>query len=145
MFPFPLKHTEKLEEFITVEEGWKIPRIQVDYTSETRDIAWNRQVISALHRDFIIHGMKKLHQSSAGQPIYHAVTNHTPLWFEKEMRSCFEAAKSGPNQHFIGKLKTNPAMDKYMINTHSGKHYTPEYNRHYAETLFSVTEKILDN
>lgn len=144
---FSMQPTKKTKGYIKLSETWKILKEKIDPSS------WNYNILRTKHipkfqKKIIAMGIDRIDKAVSTRqfPIIHALVNTAPKWYDDELKICFTMANAdAENTYYIGELKTDPAKNKNMINQHSGKHFTVEYNKEYAEILFGMIKNIINN
>lgn len=94
--------------------------------------------------DMMKMGVAMLHRAllDSAAPVYHIALGNTPQWFGVAMGAVVgQAPRYGVRVEYLGRL---PAMGNYEgdpINAHSGRHFTPRFNRYWAESFAAALKR----
>jgi len=93
-----------------------------------------REGVSMLHRALV----------DSAAPVYHSALGNAPEWFGVAMGAIIgQAPRYGVRVEYLGRLPTVSNYEGDPINAHSGRHFTPRFNRYWAES-FAVALKRRD-
>jgi hypothetical protein len=101
------------------------------------DRLMERRSSTNLQKDLISAAINSLHRFLENRDtiIFHLIIPNAPDWFVSEMQELIETSSYHGKDEVIVLGRFPAATDDFegeMINTHSGKHYTPEFNRYWA-------------
>jgi hypothetical protein len=105
-----------------------------DYSKEA---TWRRATLTPIQRALTREGVRsiQLQASAHGVPVLHVIIPSAHDWFTAEMTTLLEDATTGTGAVFVGRFPDISEWGGPYLNDHSGGHYTPEFNRWWADHL----------
>jgi hypothetical protein len=98
-----------------------------------------RKSLSKLQREVYYMANKAIHQTAAamGCPVFHGYVYTTEDWYIHDVDSLIDAA-TNTRGSILGRIPVKDSFDGTILNDHSGRHFTPELNRFWAEQLLEL-------
>ncbi|MFQ5511142.1 MAG: hypothetical protein ACE5EO_04770 [Candidatus Krumholzibacteriia bacterium] len=110
-----------------------------DY-SKTR--TFKRRTLTRTQRDLMREGVTSFHRLLAGRglKLFHIILPTAADWYAGEVMGLLEQTEpsAGNDVEVLGKYPDISRYPKPYMNAHSGRHYTPEFNRYWAKALMDV-------
>ncbi len=95
-----------------------------------------RKSLTKLQREVYCLANKAIHQTAASMGCFalHGYVYTTEDWYIYEVDSLISEATTS-RRYILGQIPAKNSFEGTVLNNHSGKHYTPELNRFWAEQL----------
>ncbi|MBP9853323.1 MAG: hypothetical protein KBD53_00470 [Candidatus Omnitrophica bacterium] len=96
-----------------------------------------------IQRELYLEGVRMIHQQLADRhiPIIHTFVYGTDKTFISEVSSVVHEAENMGNKSIVlNALPVEDSYDQLIYNKHSGAHYTPGFNKFWAETMMKTIQ-----
>lgn len=137
LFRFPLRPTGKTSGPVPVDGVRTVAYEDLDLAVEADPLGALRYgAFTPLQAELLAVAVERMHCAAAGLPFHHAVVSHAPDWFVEGVgRGVATADACAGRVVFHGRVPLDRDLTETMMNAHSGRHFSPELNRLYAEIL----------
>ena len=101
-----------------------------------------RKYLTAPQRDIFRAAIQSLYAISETrvEQLFHIISPHSPAWIENEFLQVLGTtpADAGIHVHVLGRYPPIQGFDKEILNRHSGRHFTPDFNEFWADAVTDV-------
>jgi hypothetical protein len=130
---------------------------EIEFDPATKDADFSadslvaRQRLSPVQRELMVGSLNCIHEVARmqGATVVHTFIATTPEWYAQEVGDIARASADSTQCRAVvtGAFPTTDGFRGPINNEHSGGHFTPEFNRFWAETMaaFLAREQLVSN
>lgn len=141
LWGFNFGHRKPLPDVIEIDGVQvAIGRRSPDDTSAKR--TWKREAFTDLQQQLYELAIRSIHRvaAGAGTRVLHAYVYTTDDWYISRLDKII-AGTPGALGVSLGRVPAPGAYEGNYINEHKGRHYTPDFNRFWAEQMFEQLQE----